>query len=617
MSVYVKRCYCLSVCIILMVAVVVMAGTNCSSDGFSSSDNSSNQLVSIDLQPDTINLEIGENLQCTAIGTYRDSSTADITDVAEWSSSAGAAAVGNEISNKGLISALSAGNPEITVVHDGVYCTMTITVTANVSGEYTIEPYYKNVLEDCDTMWPACSGKTLLSFGIDASGLTAPCTFTIRKVISGSMEVPTPDLVSLDSATGMFSWTPTPSQVGEYYFIIDVADASSDTAKKIIKITVPEQPVCSSSSAECTFIKEKYLAGEAAGNKGDWYHNSDRFHAKINLDEFPQADLMYTYAYTAQYSTVRYGKVIVGNSSTAVTSGESWRSQQRGAMTSQYYMNKVYLQYSNNNMYWYPEHRDHDEVDYYHGKSPYICSSQGSSGSELDEVRKFFYTLAAFKPEVKNVLIKNGLLMPALQMIFRRSRVTSDSEYLSGTAHPSAFDNTTTILDQVTLANAIEPGDIPPMVQMEVVSETYTDNYEGKTERLFTTPDSICRIFRSMDYSKEIVVSLEGSYDINSRPLTYHWAVLRGDTDHVRIIFLNAEQSIARIEIDYHPKTVIEGSTRETNMVEIGVFVHNGIYYSAPGFVTSYTLDNEERTYMGQILTEIIYNSNYVYPPLL
>src|SRR5262249_3375063 len=35
----------------------------------------------------------------------------------------------------------------------------------------------------------------------------------------------------------------------------------------------------------------------------------------------------------------------------------------------------------------------------------------------------------------------------------------------------------------------------------------------------------------------------------------------------------------------------------ESNRVDIGAFVHNGTYYSAPGFVTFSYLDNESRTY--------------------
>ncbi|MCP4978201.1 MAG: hypothetical protein GY931_18790, partial [Maribacter sp.] len=49
----------------------------------------------------------------------------------------------------------------------------------------------------------------------------------------------------------------------------------------------------------------------------------------------------------------------------------------------------------------------------------------------------------------------------------------------------------------------------------------------------------------------------------------------------------------------------------ESNRVDIGVFVHNGTWYSAPGFITFFFLDNEARTYdsRGQLL-EIYYSAS-------
>lgn len=57
------------------------------------------------------------------------------------------------------------------------------------------------------------------------------------------------------------------------------------------------------------------------------------------------------------------------------------------------------------------------------------------------------------------------------------------------------------------------------MIQLEVVEENYGP-VDGKQEQLFTTPASVCRIFRGPEYTKRIVVSTEGSYDPNDLPLT-------------------------------------------------------------------------------------------------
>jgi hypothetical protein len=50
--------------------------------------------------------------------------------------------------------------------------------------------------------------------------------------------------------------------------------------------------------------------------------------------------------------------------------------------------------------------------------------------------------------------------------------------------------------------------------------------------------------------------------------------------------------------VPYHARRPIaEGSLLESNRVDIGVFAHNGDYYSAPAFVSLYSLDNELRIY--------------------
>jgi hypothetical protein len=55
---------------------------------------------------------------------------------------------------------------------------------------------------------------------------------------------------------------------------------------------------------------------------------------------------------------------------------------------------------------------------------------------------------------------------------------------------------------------------------------------------------------------------------------------------------------VAEITVPFQERTPIAGdSPLESNRIDIGVFVHNGAYYSPPAFVTFYTLDNEGRTY--------------------
>ncbi len=449
---------------------------------------------------------------------------------------------------------------------------------------------------------------------------------------AGKLEVPLTlvGAFSFDTTSGAFSWRPTPLFSGAYRFDFLVSNSAnqSETITKRIRVIVPQ--TCD--HGVCGTANQDFTDRIIAGNVGDLYNNRDNFHSNISVDyHLPQGDLMMHNPASALYKGDPYpGWVVFGNASRAYTTGDNWASLLRYNMFSQYTLDKLYGQYIANTHYWYPEHRDHDDKDQFHGKIPYVGISQGSSGSETGDLRAMMLALRDLKPDVKARLARDryrvfidgkvysvGLLVPTLQMIYRRASVATDAEYLSAQAHPSAFDNNYQTSVITSMARALEVDDLPPMVQLEVQSETFAV-YNNKEERLFTTPASICRIFREQVYTPQMVVSAQKSFDTNGRPLTFHWVVLRGDPQHVRVTPLGADQAMAQIEIDYHPETTIDGTIRLTNMVEVGVFVHNGAYYSAPGFITSFTLNNEERTYdAAGNLQSIQTNSNYVHPFLL
>ncbi len=118
------------------------------------------------------------------------------------------------------------------------------------------------------------------------------------------------------------------------------------------------------------------------------------------------------------------------------------------------------------------------------------------------------------------------------------------------------------------------------------------------TEKLGDTPVVVARVFRGSKYLRKMVVSAEGSRDLNNRPLKYYWAVLRGDPAKIKIEYRNASRSVAEITVPYQDRSPIaKDSPLESSRIDIGVFVHNGAYYSPPAFVTFYALDNEARTY--------------------
>ncbi|MES3039264.1 MAG: hypothetical protein V4736_15255, partial [Bdellovibrionota bacterium] len=308
--------------------------------------------------------------------------------------------------------------------------------------------------------------------------------------------------------------------------------------------------------------------------------------------------------YTTSYTT---GKVIIGNASLGV--GGLW-SMNRYYGHSQSSANALYNQYRNNAHYWYPDVQDYsatDLTDYDDTffMNTYAGNTLGKSGSDRAKVASSFYTLAGFRPDVKTKLKGNGLLVPTMEMIFRRARVDSDAEYLSSVAHPSAFGDIDRNLEMAQMAQSITVDNIPPMVQLKVLSENFQSNTspmfytQSFTEHVHTTPTSVARVFRRQQPTKTVDVSLDTSFDPNGRALTYEFRVLRGDPGLVTITKLNTSGSQVRITFKPQPVSLIGVDQRTSNLQIVGAFVHNGVFWSAPGFVTVANIRNHTITDTG------------------
>ena len=381
------------------------------------------------------------------------------------------------------------------------------------------------------------------------------------------------------------------------------------------------KPITTSKGQLGDLLRKWFSDGTAAGNEGDWYDNRDRGHSGLNLAPYPQLrkveyteeDLQQRRDWALQRRVLPL--VVFGNSSTSagVTSGGS---NPRVAYSQPMGLMMLYAQYTHNNLYIYPEHQDcgpgHNGSpgygDVYPTNTPYLIISQGSSGSDQPFMRAIPYALAAFRPEVKRRLIAAGLLAPTIQMILRRtnSPVANKKDYLTARAHPTVFEGGwVSDLKMAEMAHGILPENIPPMVQLRVVEEDTPvkgrDFFDlNSSERLGDTPAVIARIFRCTAQTRRMVVSAEASMDLNKRPLAFHWVVLRGDASRIRLRPANEAGSVCEIVVPWHERRpVVPGSTLESNRVDIGVFVHNGTYYSAPAFVTVFCLDDEARTYDG------------------
>lgn len=423
-----------------------------------------------------------------------------------------------------------------------------------------------------------------------------------------------------------FSITPAEPKDGQVVVEEDCTAYDSKTGLLRVFFRPPElkddTPIAKNLGEAGKLLTKWSEAGTAAGNRGDFYDNHDSDHSNMKFVAFPQLTRI-EFSEAAKKRGLHHGlqmrfsynAVTIGNSSTAIVRGSRWRSQGRFALTQPSGPQILARHYLSNHLYFYPEHRDHDAGhngkeggygDVFPANTPYLILSQGSSGSDRAFMNAVAATLAAFRPQVKTKLSQTGLLMPNVQLIFRMSnkQVATPEDYRSGKAHPTVFDGKQIdMVKMVNMAHDMTTETLPPFCQIEMIEEDlgevgrdYFDS--GPREKFFDTPCAIARIVKSMRYEKRLVLSAEKSRDLNGKPLTYHWTVLRGDADRITIKPLNETGSRVELIVPYHQrKPLSKDSPMESNRVDIGVFVHNGAYDSAPAFVSLYYLDNELRTY--------------------
>ena len=349
--------------------------------------------------------------------------------------------------------------------------------------------------------------------------------------------------------------------------------------------------------------------GRAAGNVGDLYDNRDRGHSRLAASGRPQlAFVGYDPALAAR--GIDYGlnwrlsfdSIAFGNSSTAVTSGPAWRSLPRAGMTDPAAIAGLAALHRTNQLYVYPEHRDHDPEngDLFPAAIPYLVVSQGSSGSDRPFLEAIEAALAALRPEVKPWLAERGLIAPTLQMLLRRSMkgVESDADYLDGAAHPSAFEGAAIDLGRlIRRANALTRAEVPAAPRLRLIEEPDPEAGlfgEGLSERLFDTDAAIARIARGPAFTRRYVLEAFAD-DPNGRPVRLLWRALRGAA---RISPLDPEGRRVAVEIDWHGAVSVPGHPDLASFrADVGLFAANGATLSCPAFFSLAFPPGEARAY--------------------
>ena len=119
-----------SICILLVLSA-------CSSSNNNSDSNDDKVLTTLSVTPASVSIILGQTQALTAMATYNDNSTANVTNSVTWSSSDNAVAM---VSTNGIVSSVAVGNATITASLSGLNASSDITVKAKVLESLIVEP---------------------------------------------------------------------------------------------------------------------------------------------------------------------------------------------------------------------------------------------------------------------------------------------------------------------------------------------------------------------------------------------------------------------------------------------------------------------------------------------
>ena len=119
-----------SICILLVLSA-------CSSSNNNSDGNDDEVLTTLSVTPADVSIILGQTQSLTAMATYNDNSTANVTSSVTWSSGDNTVAT---VSASGIITSVAVGNATITASLSGLQATSNIIVEANVLKSLIIEP---------------------------------------------------------------------------------------------------------------------------------------------------------------------------------------------------------------------------------------------------------------------------------------------------------------------------------------------------------------------------------------------------------------------------------------------------------------------------------------------
>lgn len=322
---------------------------------------------------------------------------------------------------------------------------------------------------------------------------------------------------------------------------------------------------------------------------GDLYMNRDRNHSAPDLKEFPGiTEVKFDAEGRRRYLDQNMPNVVFpyptfGNSSMAFVVGPYWRSIPRALMTTEANklkaMERLYL----SNQFWvFPSNADTPPVgtngDVYASIAPYWLTTAGRSWSDRPYLKAALLASAAFKPEVKDAIVRRGLLTPTIQTIIRKSlyAVESENDYLTFRAHPSAMPPNGVDTNRVKqIAAKLTIKEIPPLavITAELVPPVTPTLWPELTYR---SGFAWAYVLRADDTRRIFFIRAKGAKEFK----------------FVQTHGLNVDVKIEQVKPDEARVIVDRTKLSPTERVDIAVFARNpGTSWGAPSYVSIARMD--------------------------
>jgi hypothetical protein len=334
-----------------------------------------------------------------------------------------------------------------------------------------------------------------------------------------------------------------------------------------------------------------------------WYENRDGWHSYPGI-EF-ENDIVLSEKQTGwgiNLNVVYENAIVISNSSTGRDPTETGGSNTRVPDQNKTWWYSIREMWQSGTLQFFPEHKDYDQTDWFKINQPYVITTQHSSGSEMNELQRCRIIVEALQPEVRQWLIANRRVGDVVSYLMRANQY---SGYLDPLCHRVVVNHPVDFRDPMLvdkeLASSITLDTIPPLLKIRVVSDTMqgaTVN-ESLASHVIRTDEVVGLIRNVATPVRTIVVELEAD-----KPCKFHWVKCQGES---AITYQNPEKTLVAITIPLQSNFDVakpDGSTIESNRVEIIAVAHDGTHYSSPVFVTEYFPPQTrlERKRMNEIL---------------